>query len=218
MLSCLCMLACGIVGGTTFAHAAPRVPAFLDCEGPPFDPLWSSFRHAAVKNALAGYPRDDSLRDLAAALIHRFEHLIHAGTRAWVVHLRSAASGDIYQYRPKSDEDGDFFFAQAPPPGKGVEPARGSSDLGDGGEGGALPEEVNPMGFCLYGYIQALFLEYGHSAYSVDNGGADIDSVCSARRGLLWVVLDSGSGVVGFCRKAHGGASGTHCFAPSRIF
>eukprot|EP00438_Fugacium_kawagutii_P003692 Skav206832 [mRNA] locus=scaffold3672:155622:159132:+ [translate_table: standard] len=76
-----------------------KVPPFLNCEGPPFHPIWSVFRESAVANARAGYPRNESLREMAVELIATFEPSMVLGTRSWVVQLRSAATGDTYHLR-----------------------------------------------------------------------------------------------------------------------
>lgn len=165
-----------------------EVPAFLDCEGPRFDPLWASFRRAAIENVKQGYPKDLSLREAAAGIIHRFEARLHDGTRAWVVHLRTAASGDIYRFRPSRPES-------APPVGRNggadafFERAAGTlSSSGMVSESNA--SDSDPMSFCLYGYIQALFIEYGY-AYVLEEalGHSAVleEDVCIARLGLLLV-------------------------------
>jgi len=180
-----------------------KVPAFLDCEGPPFDPLWGTFRRAAIRNARAGYPEDASLRNTAAVLIHRYEPVLLGGTRAWVVHLRSAASGDIYRLNPDQEGGTDAAACRLPgADGAAVGCDGPLSPLGDEeGVIGDAARQEDYVKFCLFGYVHALFIEHRHTSErdprtaefvrlainSPDSGVTPMSSVCEARRGLLQV-------------------------------
>lgn len=119
---------------------ALQVPGFLDCDGPSYLPIWSLFRDAARLNALAGYPFNETLRQMAAELIAEHEPNLHLGVRAWVVQLRSAATGDAFRLKRSVGDDATFTVP------------------------GEKDSEADAMGFCLYGYVQALFIEYRHSS------------------------------------------------------
>ncbi|CAE7393356.1 unnamed protein product [Symbiodinium natans] len=164
-----------------------QVPAFLNCDGPPFAGTWSVFREAAVLNARAGYPRNESLRDMAVEIISDFEESMIGGARAWVVHLRTAATGDVFELRSHSTEKA-AFMAQGAPQGK---PRPLASSLQTSPQASRDPQD--PMAFCLYGYVHALFVEYRHTVPFEHPAGPSLTAddprraTCHDRRPLLQV-------------------------------
>ncbi|CAE8673448.1 unnamed protein product [Polarella glacialis] len=171
-----------------------QAPAFLNCDGPPFSPRWSAFREVAIANAKAGSPRDEEFRHEASMLIHEYEPSMIVGARAWVVHLRSAASGDIYHLKLA---DGTVLSASHTSrhmreTEAGIEGSMSNRTSGVSAASvqplaaeGAADDFAGPMSFCLYGYVQALFVEYRHSA--MPDGSAPSAHFCRERRGLLLV-------------------------------
>ncbi|CAL1167539.1 unnamed protein product [Cladocopium goreaui] len=160
-----------------------KVPPFLNCEGPTFHPIWSVFRESAIANAQAGYPRNESLREMAVDLITTFEPSMLLGARAWVVQLRSAATGDIYHLRRQTQlgTADDVAFTLA------------STNIGlqeNLGRQTSTQAETDPAGFCLYGYVQALFIEFRHTI-PLQEEGSELPSndprlaACHDRRPLL---------------------------------
>eukprot|EP00435_Cladocopium_sp_Y103_P011207 s4210_g2.t3 len=160
-----------------------KVPPFLNCEGPTFHPIWSVFRESAIANAQAGYPRNESLREMAVDLITTFEPSMLLGARAWVVQLRSAATGDIYHLRQSQlGTADDVAFTLA------------STNIGLqenlGRQTSTQQAETDPAGFCLYGYVQALFIEFRHTI-PLQEEGSELPSNdprlagCHDRRPLL---------------------------------
>eukprot|EP00928_Gymnodinium_smaydae_P002317 TRINITY_DN10828_c0_g3_i1.p1 TRINITY_DN10828_c0_g3~~TRINITY_DN10828_c0_g3_i1.p1 ORF type:complete len:1597 (-),score=337.82 TRINITY_DN10828_c0_g3_i1:34-4824(-) len=213
------LLACGGSAGDVAATsaaaslaAAPssrtrlRVPNFLTCEGAPFHPAWRTFRLAAAENARRGYPVDLELQKAGALLIHHFEPLLLDGARAFVVSLRSAATGDIYEYRPPAAVSS--LFSSSVGSGAAETKDEGAAALvaleaaaaaAGNHSAAALAAAVSirdigssALSFCLYGYVHALFLELRHSGSASPErrgakGSAEDDSECAQRRGLLQV-------------------------------
>ncbi|CAE7232852.1 unnamed protein product [Symbiodinium sp. CCMP2592] len=163
-----------------------QAPDFLNCAGPPFSPVWSVFRDAAIFNARAGYPRNESLRSMAVELISGFEESMIGGARAWVVHLRTAATGDIFELRSHGTEHAAFM-------GQGVQGKPGPLGSSLRASQQVNVDQQDPMAFCLYGYVHALFVEYRHTVPFEHAGGPFLNAddprraTCHDRRPLLQV-------------------------------